>query len=102
MTGARWAAQAMRRVTNAFCRAHNRPVTLGPFYDYDEAAWFTGYSPGYLKRLCDRRQLGYIVQTYYRGHKRRRVRRIPHAELEALMARRYVPSIHSNHRERLG
>jgi hypothetical protein len=79
-----------------------RRSRLLPLYDYDGAATLTGYTPGYLKFLCDRRQLGYIVQTYYRGHKRRRVRRIPYAALEALVMSTYVPPIDGKVRRRGG
>jgi hypothetical protein len=82
-------------------RARPRRQAL-PLYDYDQAATLTGYTPSYLKFLCDRRQLGYVVQTYYRGHKRRRVRRIPYAALEALVMSTYVPPIDGKVRRRGG
>ena len=70
---------------------------LGPFYDYDEAALLTGYSPAYLRKLCDLRRLDYVVQRYYRNHKRRLIRRIPHGALVAFIERRYKPAIQRHH-----
>ena len=70
---------------------------MGPFHDYDEAAVLTGYSAGYLRKLCDLRRLSYILLVYYRGHRLRRVRKIPHDALVALMERRYKPAIHHHH-----
>jgi hypothetical protein len=53
-------------------------------------ATLTGYRPSYIRKLCEQKRLGYIVQTYFRGHRKRRVRRIPVSELEAMMRKRYV------------
>jgi len=68
-----------------------------PAYDYDEAAVITGYSPAYLRKLCDLRRLSYVLLVYYRGHKMRRVRKIPLTALEALIERRYKPAIQRHH-----
>ena len=75
-------------------KGRRRGEALGPYFDYDQASTLVGLSASYLKLLCDRHQIGYVVQTYYRGHKRRKVRRIPFAALEAFMARRYMPPTH--------
>ena len=66
---------------------------MGPFVDYDGAAVLTGYTPGYVKLLCDRRQLGFIIRRYFRGRRLRKVRLIPHGELVAFLERRYMPPV---------
>lgn len=57
------------------------PTDRPSFYDYDEAAEILGYSPNYVKWLCDKKQLGYIVREWRYGVYRRRRRLIPYAEL---------------------
>jgi hypothetical protein len=69
------------------------PEGLLPAYDYDESSVLTGYSASYLRKLCDLRRLSYVLLVYYRGHKMRRVRKIPLTALEALIERRYKPAI---------
>jgi hypothetical protein len=59
-------------------------------YDYDSAAVLLGYSPGYVKKLCDTGRVGYFVKTYRHGSFKRRVRFIPHAELISFIARRWT------------
>ena len=66
--------------------------------NYEEAANYLGVSPKYVKKLCDRHEIGYIVKTRRRGYGRyiRRQRLIPHPELLHYLARqaylRYVAS----------
>jgi hypothetical protein len=60
--------------------------------DYDGAAQVSGLRPGYVKALCDKRQIPYIIDEFYRGHRRRRVRRIPYEGLRAFLLRRLVPA----------
>jgi hypothetical protein len=83
-------ARRARKATPTVRRPVVPQAPLGPYLDYDEAATLTGYRPSYIRKLCEQKRLGYIVQTYFRGHRKRRVRRIPVSELEAMMRKRYV------------
>jgi len=67
------------------------PVEPIVLLDYDQAAAVSGLSASYLSRLCDERRLGYVVQEFYRGFRRRRVRRIPYGDLATFLLARYVP-----------
>ena len=66
-------------------------------FDYHEAAEFMDLSPGYVKRLCGLRKLGYVVKEYRRGCGRyRRLKRYtPQGEIARYMfrrtARRFIP-----------
>jgi hypothetical protein len=86
-----------KRARKATPTLRRRPLVpqapLGPYLDYDEAATLTGYRPSYIRKLCDHKRLGYIVHTYFHGPRKRRVRRIPVSELEAMMRKRYVPPV---------
>jgi hypothetical protein len=64
------------------------PTDRSYFYDYDEAAAILGYSPGYVKWLCDKKQLGYIVREWRYGVYKWRQRLIPSAELLKWFIRR--------------
>lgn len=76
---------------SAAVRWKGTPVEPLILLDYDGAAQVSGLRPGYIKRLCDQGRLGYVVDEFYRGFRRRRVRRIPYADLMTFLLRRYVP-----------